>query len=186
MSTDAFDYSLEIACEDLDVRHNHDLRFTRAENDARQPQKLILDAANIPFLYLHALRGGTKGGQGVRMLADTHGVSNGMISIYFAHATHALFTTLPPEEEMRVKWPTISDHPTRITRRPGVAATIASTAEAPLSGATFTALPSGSIFKAMVAATIAVSTTCLAPTRLQPSTTPQVKCALGHKGCWRR
>jgi hypothetical protein len=55
---------------------------------------------------LHALRGGTKGGQGVRVLADTHGVSKGMISIYFAHAAHALFTALSADEEKRLKWPT--------------------------------------------------------------------------------
>jgi hypothetical protein len=35
MSTDSFDYILEMARENLDKPLNHDLRFTRAENDAR-------------------------------------------------------------------------------------------------------------------------------------------------------
>jgi DDE superfamily endonuclease len=109
MSTDDFDYILGMAREDVDKPLNHDLRFTCAENDARQPRKRILDAADLLFLYLHALRGGTKGGQGVRMLADTHGVSKSMISIYFAHAAHALFTALSADEEMRVKWPTAAE-----------------------------------------------------------------------------
>jgi hypothetical protein len=94
MSTDDFDKILEMAREDLDMPLNHDLRYTRAENDTPQPRKRILDAADLIFLYLHALRGETKVGQGVRMLADTHGVSKGMISIYISHAAHALFTTL--------------------------------------------------------------------------------------------
>jgi hypothetical protein len=43
------------------------------------------------------------------MLSHTHGVSQGMISIYFAHASHALFTALSADEEMRVKWPTAAE-----------------------------------------------------------------------------
>jgi hypothetical protein len=109
MSTDDFDKILEMAREDLDMPLNHDLRHTRAENDMPQPGKRILDAADLLFLYVHALRGGTKVGQGVRMLADTHGVSKGMISIYVSHAAHALFTTLSADEEIQVKLTTAAE-----------------------------------------------------------------------------
>jgi hypothetical protein len=100
MSTDDFHYVLEKALEDLEKPLNHDLGFTRAENDAQQPRKRILDAADLLFIYLHALHGGTKGGQGFRMLADTHGVSKGMISIYFEHAAHTLFTAFSAYDEL--------------------------------------------------------------------------------------
>jgi hypothetical protein len=46
MSTDNCDYIVEMAREELDKPLNQDLPFTRAENDACQPRKCILDAAD--------------------------------------------------------------------------------------------------------------------------------------------
>jgi hypothetical protein len=46
MSTDNCDYIVEMAREELHKPLNQDLPFTRAENDACQARKRILDAAD--------------------------------------------------------------------------------------------------------------------------------------------